>query len=135
MCPCTTQDLRQMRFCGKESENPTAYKSCVWGGAMKRIFLCLVMALALVATAEFADARGGRSGGHGGYGGGGYSSSASAGSASAEAGEMTYSGNVKSLKYHNSTCKHFNCRTCTKKFNSAEAAQKAGYTPCGWCGG
>lgn len=46
-----------------------------------------------------------------------------------------YSGNVKTLKFHNEQCKFFNCRDCTKYFTSREAAMKAGYKACGKCGG
>lgn len=98
---------------------------------MKHIAVCLLAACMLFGSVGLADARGGR----GGYHGSGYSGESYSDDSPAEAEEMTYSGNVKSMKYHNSSCKHFRCRTCTKKFNSAEAAQKAGYSPCGLCGG
>lgn len=100
---------------------------------MKRVAVFLLAACVLFGSVGMADARGGRGGG--GYHGGSYSSGSYSGGSSATAGEMTYSGNVKSFKYHNSSCKHFNCRTCTRKFSSAEEAKKAGFIPCGWCGG
>lgn len=46
-----------------------------------------------------------------------------------------YSANVKTMKYHAPGCKFYNCKTCTKFFKSPEAAKKAGYVPCGVCGG
>jgi micrococcal nuclease len=44
-----------------------------------------------------------------------------------------YHGNTSSHVFHQSSCKHFNCKNCTKVFNSREAAIKAGYRPCGGC--
>lgn len=44
-------------------------------------------------------------------------------------------GNYKTMKYHNEFCDHYNCRTCTKIFKNKAAAEKAGYTACGKCGG
>lgn len=49
--------------------------------------------------------------------------------------QRIYRGNVKSKKYHNPECDHYQCRTCTATFKSPEAAKKAGYSPCGKCGG
>ena len=44
-----------------------------------------------------------------------------------------YHGNVKSHKFHRPSCKHFNCKSCTRIFKSREEAVKAGFTPCGLC--
>jgi micrococcal nuclease len=44
-----------------------------------------------------------------------------------------YHGNTSSHVFHQSSCKHFNCKNCTKVFDSREAAIKAGYRPCGGC--
>lgn len=44
-------------------------------------------------------------------------------------------GNYKTMKYHNQYCDHYDCRTCTKIFKSKAAAEKAGYSACGKCGG
>ena len=44
-----------------------------------------------------------------------------------------YHGNVSSLVFHASGCKHFNCKSCTKIFQKREAAVKSGYKPCGIC--
>lgn len=46
-----------------------------------------------------------------------------------------YHGNASTRVYHNSGCKHYNCKKCTLVFKSAAAAQKAGYRPCGICKG
>lgn len=46
-----------------------------------------------------------------------------------------YHGNPTTRVYHNSGCKHYNCKKCTAVFKSAKAAQKAGYRPCGICKG
>lgn len=46
-----------------------------------------------------------------------------------------YHGNASTRVYHNSGCKHYNCKKCTVVFKSAAAAQKAGYRPCGICKG
>ncbi|MCP3943268.1 MAG: hypothetical protein GY710_17525 [Desulfobacteraceae bacterium] len=44
-----------------------------------------------------------------------------------------YSGNVKSLKFHRSGCKYYNCSKCTVKFENRRAAIHAGYVPCEVC--
>lgn len=46
-----------------------------------------------------------------------------------------YHANPTTKVYHNSGCKHYNCKKCTVVFTSAKAAQKAGYRPCGICKG
>ena len=52
-----------------------------------------------------------------------------------EARLSTYSGNVKTGKYHNSSCRHFACKNCKVRFDSAEAARRQGYVACKLCGG
>lgn len=44
-----------------------------------------------------------------------------------------YHGNTSSHVFHQSSCKHFNCKNCTEVFESRKAAIKAGYRPCGGC--
>lgn len=46
-----------------------------------------------------------------------------------------FSGNVKTFKLHNSTCRYYNCRDCVASFNTREEALEIGYTPCMKCGG
>ena len=43
-------------------------------------------------------------------------------------------GNYKSRIYHNSRCKYFSCKACTVVFQSADAAEAAGYRACKVCG-
>lgn len=52
-----------------------------------------------------------------------------------EGGKKPYHGNFKTMKYHNEFCDHYNCKTCTTIFKTKAGAEKAGYTPCGKCGG
>ena len=44
-----------------------------------------------------------------------------------------YHGNVSSKVFHESDCKYFNCKKCTKIFQDRESAIKSGYRPCGFC--
>lgn len=44
-----------------------------------------------------------------------------------------YHGNTNSHVFHQSSCKYFNCKNCTKIFNSRESAIKDGFRPCGLC--
>jgi micrococcal nuclease len=44
-----------------------------------------------------------------------------------------YHGNVSSKVFHESDCKYFDCKKCTKIFQDREAAIKSGYRPCGIC--
>lgn len=44
-----------------------------------------------------------------------------------------FHGNVKSHKFHNSGCRHYNCKNCVKVFNTRQDALNAGYKPCGIC--
>lgn len=47
--------------------------------------------------------------------------------------EGKYHGNVRSMVFHQSTCKDFNCKNCVKIFNTREEAIAEGYRPCGGC--
>jgi micrococcal nuclease len=44
-----------------------------------------------------------------------------------------FSGNVKSKVFHSSNCRYYDCGHCTAKFDSREAAIKAGFRPCKVC--
>lgn len=44
-------------------------------------------------------------------------------------------GNASSRIYHNSGCRHYDCKRCTVRFASAEEAIRAGYRACRVCGG
>lgn len=44
-------------------------------------------------------------------------------------------GNPKSLIYHNSGCKYYNCKACTVVFTSAGEAKAKGYRACKVCKG
>jgi micrococcal nuclease len=44
-----------------------------------------------------------------------------------------YHGNVSSKVFHESDCKYFNCKKCTKIFQNRDSAVNAGYRPCGIC--
>lgn len=44
-----------------------------------------------------------------------------------------YHGNIKSHKFHRPDCRYYNCKKCTRVFDSREASIKAGYKPCGIC--
>ncbi len=44
-------------------------------------------------------------------------------------------GNRKSHVFHNKGCRWYNCKNCTVNFGSVMEARKAGYRPCGKCGG
>ena len=47
--------------------------------------------------------------------------------------EEVYRGNVSSRIFHSSDCRYYNCSSCTAKFDTREAAIKAGYRPCKIC--
>ena len=47
--------------------------------------------------------------------------------------EAGYHGNRKSHKFHKPSCRYYNCKNCTRVFNSRQAAIKAGYIPCKIC--
>ena len=42
-------------------------------------------------------------------------------------------GNTDSKIFHESTCRYYNCKNCTKDFDTREAAIRAGYRPCKVC--
>jgi micrococcal nuclease len=42
-------------------------------------------------------------------------------------------GNIKSKKFHQPSCRYFDCKNCTKAFPSRHEAIKAGYKACGVC--
>ncbi|MDD2467154.1 MAG: thermonuclease family protein [Desulfobulbus sp.] len=44
-----------------------------------------------------------------------------------------FHGNLRSHKFHRSSCKDYNCKNCTVVFRSREEAIAAGYSPCGNC--
>ena len=46
---------------------------------------------------------------------------------------LVYHGNVKSRKFHEPSCRYYNCRNCTATFQSREEAVQAGYVPCKVC--
>ena len=49
--------------------------------------------------------------------------------------QTAYSGNAKTKKYHNSSCRYFTCKACIVFFASAEEARQKGYIACKVCGG
>jgi len=48
-------------------------------------------------------------------------------------GAILYHGNTNTRRFHQRTCRYFNCPNCTAKFTSREDAIAAGYRPCGTC--
>jgi len=44
-------------------------------------------------------------------------------------GSGSYHGNRRSHVFHGSSCQHYNCKNCTKKFKSISEATSAGYRP------
>ena len=44
-----------------------------------------------------------------------------------------YHGDKSSMIFHQSSCRHYNCKNCTVVFTSREAAIAAGYRPCKVC--
>lgn len=44
-----------------------------------------------------------------------------------------YHGNVKSHVFHDSSCRHYECKNCVQSFVSRQEAVNAGYRPCGMC--
>lgn len=46
---------------------------------------------------------------------------------------VVYSGNTRSGIFHSSSCRYFDCRRCTARFSSRDAAIQAGYQPCKVC--
>ncbi len=61
--------------------------------------------------------------------------STGSGSQQAESGseETVYHGNVRSKKYHAPGCQAYNCQNCTAEFQTKQAAESAGFSPCGSC--
>lgn len=49
--------------------------------------------------------------------------------------KLEYSGNLKRMIYHNSTCRRFNCKNCIVRLSSPAEAIKKGYKACKVCGG
>lgn len=47
--------------------------------------------------------------------------------------QVQYHGNTSSLIFHRPSCRHFNCRNCTKLFDDRHTAIQAGYRPCDIC--
>lgn len=54
---------------------------------------------------------------------------------SAKAARTAYSGNTKTMKFHNSKCRYFSCKACTARFATAEEAVSKGFVACKYCGG
>lgn len=46
-----------------------------------------------------------------------------------------YSGNPRSMIYHNSGCRYFGCKACVVRFSSPAEARKNGYRACKVCRG
>ncbi len=44
-------------------------------------------------------------------------------------------GNAKSRKFHNSSCRYYDCKQCTIVFKNREEALKAGFVACKVCDG
>ena len=44
-----------------------------------------------------------------------------------------YHGNMKSKVFHKSSCRYYDCRSCTRLFYSKSQAVSAGFRPCRWC--
>lgn len=44
-----------------------------------------------------------------------------------------FHGNISSHIFHRASCRYFNCKNCTTKFNSRDDAIKSGYRPCKIC--
>lgn len=49
------------------------------------------------------------------------------------AASSTYRGNTESKIFHNSGCRYYSCKACTRVFDSRQAAIDAGYRPCKTC--
>lgn len=47
--------------------------------------------------------------------------------------DSSYHGNPKSLIYHASNCKYYNCGNCTKSFDTCAEAEQNGYAACRIC--
>lgn len=53
--------------------------------------------------------------------------------ATSRASQTVYHGNVSSRVFHSPSCRHYNCKNCTREFGSKEEALAAGFRPCGIC--
>jgi micrococcal nuclease len=53
--------------------------------------------------------------------------------ATARSSQIIYHGNVSSRVFHSPSCRHYNCKNCTREFRSREEAVAAGFRPCGIC--
>ena len=51
----------------------------------------------------------------------------------ATSGTGSYHGNRKSHVFHGPSCRHYNCKNCTKRFKSIREATSAGYRPHNQC--
>jgi intein-encoded DNA endonuclease-like protein len=51
----------------------------------------------------------------------------------ASASQGVYHGNVKSNVFHDSGCRHYECKNCVKSFGSRLEAVNSGYRACGIC--
>lgn len=49
------------------------------------------------------------------------------------AADKIFHGNKKSKKFHQQSCRYFDCQNCVTVFNSFEEAVDAGYIPCKVC--
>lgn len=65
--------------------------------------------------------------------GAGNSNYSKATSSNSSADTRSYHGNLKSHVFHSSRCRSYNCKNCTKTFQSRDDATVAGYRPCGQC--
>lgn len=54
------------------------------------------------------------------------------GSVSLQAG-MAYHGNTNTFKFHEPSCRYYNCPHCTAVFKTRQEAIDAGYVPCKVC--
>jgi micrococcal nuclease len=48
-------------------------------------------------------------------------------------GDLVYHGNVRSKVFHQPGCPDYNCKNCTREFQSRDEAIQAGFRPCGRC--
>lgn len=46
---------------------------------------------------------------------------------------VAYHGNVKTKKFHQPSCRYYDCKNCRAVFYSREDAIRAGYVPCKVC--
>ncbi|MGX7950753.1 sunset domain-containing protein [Oleidesulfovibrio alaskensis] len=48
-------------------------------------------------------------------------------------GPVTFHGNTSSHVFHKPGCRYYDCKNCTRVFQTRDEAIKAGYRPCGSC--